>query len=157
MSRAPATTDASWRVISQTAEYALRAVLYIARRPGEELVPVGEIARMLQVPERYLARVLNRLRRKGVLTSVRGARGGFRLNEPADSVPLLDVVGPFQAVGEAPPCLLRGQRCGEDGVCSAHAAWHGVAAGVREFFLNTTVADLIRDDAGVTAPWSEAT
>jgi Rrf2 family protein len=143
--------NGSWRVISQTAEYALRSVLYIARRPGDARVPAAEIARVLRVPERYLARVLNTLRRTGVLESVRGAHGGFRLAMPARGITLLEVVGPFEPVGEAPPCLLRGQRCGEEGSCSAHAAWNGVAAGVRDFFRNTTIEDLTRGEAGGVA------
>lgn len=146
-SRAVVDENGGWRVVSQTAEYALRAVLYIARQPADSLVPVVEIARVLHVPERYLARVLNGLRRTGVLQSVRGAHGGFRLAGPAGAVTLLEVVTPFEPVGEAPPCLLRGQRCGDGGRCSAHDAWYGVAGQVRDFFHDTTIEDLIRDGA----------
>ena len=148
MTREIAVDDAAgWRVVSQTAEYALRAVLYIARQPADRLVPAAEIARVLQVPERYLARVLNGLRRTGVLASVRGSHGGFRLDGPPAVLTLLEVVAPFESPGETPPCLLRGQRCGEDGICSAHDAWYGVAARVRDFFQRTTIEELIHDGA----------
>jgi Rrf2 family protein len=140
------TAVGGWRVISQTAEYALRAVLYIASQRDDVAVPVAEIAGVLDVPEKYLARVMNTLRRRGVLQSVRGSHGGFRLQRPAGQLALFDVVTPFEPVGEPPPCLLRGQRCGTEGFCSAHDAWHGVAADVRDFFHRSTIADLIRGE-----------
>jgi Rrf2 family protein len=136
----------AWRVLSQTAEYALRAVLYMAGRQEATAVPVAEMAGALAVPEKYLARVLAALRKNGTLRSTRGARGGFRLARPAGSVTLLEVVAPFEPVGEARPCLLRGRACGSGGRCSAHDVWQGVGAGVRGFFERTTVADMLPDE-----------
>lgn len=134
--------EAKWRMLSQTAEYALRAVLYLASS-AERAVGAADIASRLSVPERYLARVLNALAHAGVLVSTRGAQGGFRLARPAVELTLAEVVAPFDAVGEAPQCLLRDQRCGDGEPCIAHAHWHDVAGNVRQFFQETTIGDLI--------------
>ena len=138
-------TEPKWRMLSQTAEYALRAVLLLALRSGDAAVGAGEIAASLDVPERYLARVLNVLAHEGVLTSTRGAQGGFRLALDARELTLAAIVAPFDAVGESPQCLLRDQRCGDAEPCIAHAHWHEVADNVRSFFQHTHVADLIEE------------
>jgi Rrf2 family protein len=134
-----------WRMISQTAEYALRAVLHLALRPAGEATSAAGAAVELGVPERYLARVLNTLAREGVLVSTRGAQGGFRLAVTPSLLTLAAVVAPFDAVGEPHRCLLREARCGDGEPCLAHAQWHRVAGGVRTFFRTTTIADLIAD------------
>ena len=146
--------SANWRMVSQTGEYALRAVLHIARRREAVPVPVPDIARALHVPAKYLARVLNVLAHSGVLHSTRGTRGGFALARPAAGLALADVLAPFEPADEAPRCLLRGEQCGAGRQCAAHATWHDLAAGVRAFFERTSVADLL--SGHVPAPTSYA-
>lgn len=145
-------SDAPWRMISQTAEYALRAVLHLAGRPPQRLTSAAESAAAISVAERYLARVLNALAHAGVLRSVRGPHGGFRLALPASQLTLAEVVAPFDAVGDPPQCLLRNQRCGTGEPCLAHAGWNAVAAGVRAYFQETTVADLLHASAHLAPP-----
>jgi Rrf2 family transcriptional regulator, iron-sulfur cluster assembly transcription factor len=136
----------AWRMISQTAEYALRVVLYLAAQPDGERVGAARAAADLNIPERYLARVMNALARDGVLVSARGARGGFSLAVQPAKLTLGSVVAPFDAAGQAPQCLLRDQQCGHGEPCLAHEHWHRVAGDVRQFFLTTTIADLLADE-----------
>ncbi|HSJ23123.1 MAG TPA: Rrf2 family transcriptional regulator [Longimicrobiales bacterium] len=140
----------AWRMISQTAEYALRVVLYLAARPAGERVGASRVAAELGIPERYLARVMNALARDGVLLSARGAQGGFSLAVLPAALTLGAVVAPFDAVGQAPQCLLREQRCDPSDPCLAHEHWHCIAGGVRHFFQTTTIADLLGDE--LTSP-----
>jgi Rrf2 family protein len=135
----------TWRMVSHTGEYALRAVLYLAGHDGVAPASVSRIAAALRVPEKYLGRVLNTLARAGTLRSNRGVHGGFRLARPAAQITLAEVVAPFDAVGEPMQCLLRGERCGAGDVCDAHALWHDVSSRVRGFFHGTTIADLLAD------------
>jgi Rrf2 family protein len=133
-----------WRLLSQTAEYAIRSALYIARR--ERAVPAADVAEALAVPTRYLGHVLNELVRAEVLTSMRGPRGGFRLRRPAAEIPLADVVAPFDGVSRPAQCLLRPQPCGLGPPCFAHDQWRDAADGVRRFFHSTTLGQLIGGD-----------
>jgi Rrf2 family protein len=135
--------DPRWRMISQTAEYALRVVLHLSAQPAGRQTSVIEAASAVDVPERYLARVMNALAHAGVLVSTRGAQGGFRLAHAPGELTLAAVVAPFDAVGDAPQCLLRDQVCTESDSCIAHHHWRDVASGVRTFFQTTTIADLV--------------
>lgn len=135
------------RVLSRTAEHALRAALYLARRRGNGLLPAGEIAAALGTPPNYTGKTLRQLTRKGLLRSVRGPRGGFALGvEPTElSVStLLDAVegaAPMQAV-----CLLGDRLCNAADPCGAHARWMEVQNRTNELLTQTTLADLLGDE-----------
>ena len=133
-------------MLSQTAEYALRTVVFLAART-EAPVRIDEIAAALDIPRNYLSKILHRLAREGILTSSRGKGGGFRLAAPAGRISLLRVVERFDHLGSQQRCLLRRDVCSDQHACEAHAAWKEVGARVAAFFAGTTVADLARGAA----------
>lgn len=130
-------------MISQTAEYALRAVLYLAQRDDRAPIRVGEVAQELGVPSNYLSKTLHALARTGVLHSTRGPHGGFRLAVPPRRLSLLRIVSPFDDIGARRECLLGQAQCSDIRACAAHAAWKEVSERVTHFFHTTTVADLL--------------
>jgi Rrf2 family protein len=129
-------------VLSQTAEYALRAVLHIAKHGNDSPVPVQDIAAALDVPRNYLSKTLHQLSRAGVLASTFGPGGGFQLASPAAETMLDAVVSPFDEAGER-HCLLGRTRCMDSNPCQAHAHWKGIAVQIQTFFRTTTVATLL--------------
>jgi len=133
-------------VLSQTAEYAIRAVLYIAMKDGEQKpVKLGEIASALEVPRNYLSKTLHQLARTNVLLSERGPSGGFRLGTPPEELRLADVVAPFDPVRLARRCLLGEGECSDATPCAAHERWKPVAEPMRSFFRETTIGDLLKE------------
>lgn len=132
-------------MLSQTAEYALRAVLMVAREPDGQPVGAARLAEALGIPQNYLAKTLNQLRRSGVLVSTRGKLGGFTLSRPAEGITLLEVVLPFDEVQGKRYCLMGRSRCNDSNPCAAHGRWKSVSEKIAEFFRETTVADLARD------------
>jgi Rrf2 family protein len=122
-----------------TAEYALRAVLRIAREHPRP-VRVAEVAAAVGAPPNYLSKTLGQLARAGVLSSLRGRNGGFRLVEAPDAVTLDRVVAVFRDRGPA-RCLLGGL-CGDNADCPVHTRWQPIASRITSFFQSTTVADL---------------
>lgn len=128
-------------MLSQTAEYALRTVVFLADR-SEAPVRIDEIAAALDIPRNYLSKVLYRLAQESVLTSTRGQGGGFRLASPAERIRLLDVIEPFDHIGSQRRCLLGRAVCSDQRACEAHEAWKEVGGRVAAFFAGTTVADL---------------
>lgn len=138
-------------MLSHTAEYALRAVLYIAQHQTEtELVRNDVIAEALDVPRNYLSKILHTLGREKLLQSTRGPSGGFRLARNPDNVSLLQVVEPFDDFGGPRSCLLGRPRCSDRNPCPAHNRWKGISEQVGAFFRNTTVGDLLREPGSLT-------
>ena len=128
-------------MLSQTAEYALRAVLAIARAQGEA-IGAGVLAKQVGVPASYLAKTLNVLVRNGVLVGSRGRNGGFRLAKRASQIALLDVVTPFDDIRPGRRCLLGRPTCSDQNPCAAHTRWREVSQRIGDFFAETTVEDV---------------
>jgi Rrf2 family transcriptional regulator, iron-sulfur cluster assembly transcription factor len=133
-------------MLSRTALYALQATLHLAHQPNGTPVAASVIARELEIPANYLAKVLHRLAREGVLESVRGAHGGYRLSRDPRSLTVARVVAPFDEFRPGTVCLMGGRPCDPAHPCPAHdrwARWTGVARGMLE---ETTVAELLAPD-----------
>lgn len=129
--------------LPHTAEYALRAVCYIAEHEHAGPVPVPAIAEALEAPQNYLSKILHQLGTDQlVLRSVRGARGGYRLGLPPDEIRLATIVEPFLPPTEH-RCIMGRTRCGDDAPCGAHGRWKAVKETAQAFFSELTVADLL--------------
>jgi Rrf2 family protein len=140
--------EAEAAMLSQTAEYALRTILFIAQRNKEEgPVQTEAIAEALDIPRNYLSKILHRLAQQGVLRSTRGRGGGFLLSRPPEEMPIIDVVGLFDQISPGRSCLLGRPVCSDANACDAHAAWKDLSERVASFFRETTVGDLLGDAA----------
>src|SRR5919197_2801439 len=79
-------------MFSTKAEYGVRLMVQLARRPGDEPVSLTEIAEVDGLPVAYLEHLVARLRKAGLVESRRGARGGYLLARPADEITMAEVV-----------------------------------------------------------------
>lgn len=128
--------------LPQTAEYALRAVCYIAEHEAAGPVPGTAVASALGAPPNYLSKLLHQLGTRGVLQSVRGAQGGYRLGVAPKQLVLATIVEPFIPEMEN-RCIMGHTRCREDLPCGAHQRWKEVKDTAAEFFAGLTIADLL--------------
>jgi Rrf2 family transcriptional regulator, cysteine metabolism repressor len=78
--------------LSRTAGYALQATLQLARTGSSLPVPCSQLAAQGQMPERFLLQILRNLVTHGILHSVRGVDGGYRLERRADEISLLEII-----------------------------------------------------------------
>lgn len=131
-------------MLSRTAEYALRAVLFLADR-RDAPASVDDIAAGLGVPRNYLSKTLHRLAAEGVLASARGRGGGFRLAVDPARLTLLRIVEPFDRLTGERRCLLGRPACSDRSPCPAHHQWSALSERVADFFRKRTVADLLRE------------
>ncbi|MFT3914529.1 MAG: Rrf2 family transcriptional regulator [Anaeromyxobacteraceae bacterium] len=128
---------------SASAVHALRATSWLAEHPGAEPVLGRDLAREIEVPPDYLAKVLGTLAKHGVLRATRGAKGGYRLARAPSRIRLLEIVEPFEGTRARTTCLLRpGKPCRPSTACAAHDSWSSVTEAYREFLENTTVEDI---------------
>ncbi len=125
-------------MISQTAEYALRAIVYLADQ--SEPQTNASIAEVTKVPIGYLAKIMQTLSRARLVTSQRGLHGGFLLAfKPGELTVLkvLNAVDPIQHYHECP--------LGTHGsnLCPLHRSLDDAANAIEATFGDTTIADLI--------------
>lgn len=131
-------------MISQTAEYALRAVVCLASRPGKPLV-TPEIARITHIPAGYLAKVLQMLARRGVVRSQRGLHGGFSLAHCPAELTVLDVVNAVDPLKRIETCPLGLDRHGQR-LCPLHRRLNEAVEQVERAFADHVIADLLEPE-----------
>lgn len=130
-------------MFSQTTEYALRAMAWLAALEGDP-VSTGVLAEKAQVPQNYLAKVLQQMASAGLVSGQRGVRGGYKLAKPAESITLLDVarsVAPLERIDRCP--LASAARNGT--LCPLHRVADRAAAAVIEVYGSVTLRDLLKD------------
>jgi len=127
-------------MLNQTIEYALRAVIHIGRDPSASF-RASEVAKAIDAPRDYVAKILGQLVRAGILESGRGPCGGFRLLGAPEETRLADVVNVF-GQSASRRCLLGHGVCGETPSCVVHKRWAPIATSMNGFFADTTLADL---------------
>lgn len=129
-------------MISQTAEYALRAIVYLADQ--QEPRTTQQIAQVTRVPAGYLSKVLQSLARGGLVTSQRGLHGGFRLAQSAKEVTVwqvIDAVDPLQRIRSCP----LGLKSHGVNLCPMHRRLDDALAMVETAFRASTVAELLEE------------
>ncbi len=130
-------------MISQTAEYALRAVVCLADRGGKPMV-TPEIAAVTRAPAGYLSKVLQMLGRGGIVRSQRGLHGGFVLARPAADLTVLEVINAVDPVKRIHTCPLGLQVHGER-LCPLHRRLDEVAAHTEAALGEFSIRDLLSE------------
>ena len=128
-------------MISQTAEYALRAVVCLAA-DSDRTLTTPEIARRGMIPEGYLAKVMGLLVRARLVRSRRGVGGGFRLVRSPERLSVLDVVRSVDPVRRIPACPLgRPEHRGR--LCPLHRRLDRAAASLEAALADIPIRDLL--------------
>jgi Rrf2 family iron-sulfur cluster assembly transcriptional regulator len=136
-------------MLSQTADYALRALLLLARQPANRYnLSAGEIDAATGAPANYMSKVLNTIAKAGLVTSARGPAGGFRLALSSESIVLSRVIDLFDTSRANPRCMLGSGACNPSAPCAAHHSWESVLDARRSPLTTTTIADLLHGHTG---------
>jgi Rrf2 family protein len=109
--------------LTRRGDYAIRAMLALAREPSDTWRSVPEVSASMAIPERFLPRVMSDLLRAGLVVGRRGRTGGYRLARPASAISLLEIIGAADPEPEIRRCILRGVPCGLVGKCDVHDAF----------------------------------
>lgn len=129
-------------MLTQTGEYALRAMVYLARKGEQGYVGVKEIAQATDVPSNYLAKILQQLTRAGVLESQKGFGGGFRVARKLNKITLYDIVQPLERVEKFQQCVLGQRMCNDQVACPLHDAWKAISGQYLGSLHDTTLQDV---------------
>lgn len=130
-------------MLSQTVDYALRAVTHLAYRAPDSQT-TEQIAEATLVPRAYLSKVLQGLVRGGIVTSQRGIGGGMSLVKSADQLTLLEVVNAVEPVDRIRTCPLGIQTHGMR-LCPLHRRLDAALAMVENAFESTTLAQILEE------------
>jgi Rrf2 family transcriptional regulator, cysteine metabolism repressor len=156
-------------LFSTKAEYGVRLMVELGRRAGgaapegAEPVSLGAVAEAETLPLSYLEHLVAKLRGARLVTSVRGAHGGYRLARPATEITMLDVVEALEGPIAPMECfhvdregrVLCSHETDADRACATKLLWTRVQGGVTRALAGTTLADLVEFAEGAPKPVAE--
>lgn len=132
--------------LSTKGRYAVTALADIALNGTAGPVALADISARQGISLAYLEQLFVKLRRRGLVASVRGPGGGYRLASAPEATRISDVMAAVDERLNAMGCDGQGERCGNSHeACLTHALWEQLSAHVHVFLSQTTIADVIGD------------
>ena len=139
-------------LFSTKAEYGVRLMIELGRQPGSTPISLNSVAEAERLPLSYLEHLVAKLRKAGLVTSTRGAHGGYRLAMPAAEITMDAVVqalegqiAPMECFHETPEgrVLCSHEEDNSAGGCATKLLWTRVQNGVNKALAGTTLAELV--------------
>jgi len=129
--------------LTAKSEYGVLAMIDLACTYGSGPVSAREIAERRQIPPRFLEQLFVALRRGGIVSAVRGAKGGFVLTREPTQITVLEIVEALEGPLETSVCdSERDAGCTRSGACAAAPIWAKATKALRDVFATTSLAEL---------------
>ena len=138
--------------ISRKIEYGLRAMIFLASQPLDEVVPFREVARRMDVPEDFLAKILKTLLGKKMVRSTRGAHGGYALARPPREISMLDVIEAVEGPVKVNVCQDSHDACKLSKACTMYGVWKLGQERMLEVYRAATLDKLAMTGLHAAAP-----
>jgi len=135
--------------LDRRGDYSVRAVLDLARHYGHGRRKAREIARVMDIPVRYLPQLLTPLVRSGIVIATAGPDGGYALTRNPASISLLEVIEAAEGPLQSPRCVLRGGPCDWEETCPVHDPWSRARAALAAELGAATFAQLASNDEAI--------
>ncbi len=133
--------------LTRAADYAARVMIQLAMLPIGTRSSRSALARASEVPEQFLAKILQALVRSGLVVSQRGASGGFALGRPPAEVTMLDVLSAVEGPLFLNRCVNPAEGCNRHSWCAAHELWVEAQAAMVEVLRKRSILELARESA----------
>ena len=130
-------------MFSNSSKYAIKAVLYLALNSSEDKkIMVKDISEPINVPQAYIAKLLQELSRQNIISSTKGPKGGFYLSKDNKKIPLRKIVNVIDGEDRLSSCLLSLESCNDDKPCPLHNSMYPLKTKLLESLENKTICDL---------------
>ncbi len=133
--------------LSKKTDYALMAMAHLAVKPGASS-SAREIAEAYDIPVELMAKVLQRLTRRGLLVSQQGTRGGYQLARAAGSISVADVIQAIDGPVAVTACSTHATRCGQFEKCNVRDPLRRIREVIVSALSETTMNELAADAVG---------
>jgi Rrf2 family iron-sulfur cluster assembly transcriptional regulator len=125
--------------------FAVTAMIDVALHGSDNPVTLAAVSERQKISLSYLEQLFGKLRRHGLVDSVRGPGGGYNLARPAGDVSVADIITAVDEPIDATQCGGK-ENCHDDRRCMTHELWAGLNAHILEFLRSVTLAELVRQN-----------
>ena len=125
--------------------FAVTAMMDLALRGSSAPVTLAEISTRQHISLSYLEQLFGKLRRQGLVTSVRGPGGGYRLARPIQAISVAEIITAVDEPIDATQCGGK-ENCQDDHKCLTHDLWANLNAHIFKYLQAVTLAELVRDE-----------
>jgi Rrf2 family protein len=132
--------------LTKRTDYAIRACLYLASNVREGPASSRRIAEHMDIPERFLPRVLADLSEAGIVDARIGRNGGYRLQRSPDGLSILELIETVEGASRSNTCVLRQRACDASRPCAFHPTWEEAQTAFTDVLATTTLTDLAAAD-----------
>lgn len=119
--------------LSRPAEYALRAMTFLARMEPNKRTRASDLAKAVDIPAAFLSKIMRRLTESGLVDSKKGHHGGFVLAKPPGDVRFIDVLRSVDFEPTAEHCLFGLGNCDANNPCPLHPEWSILKGQIEEW------------------------
>lgn len=130
--------------LTRRADYAVRAMLALARLPSGGQRSAPWIAERMRIPPRFLPHIMADLVRAGLLTATAGRSGGYRLARSIDDISILEIIEATEGDSRRRTCILRGIPCGPDDPCDIHDVFADAQEELLARLSGASLAEIVR-------------
>lgn len=137
-------------LVSTRGRYALRAMLDMAAQGGDAAIPLKDIAKRQEISQKYLESIMPSLKDAGLVSSVAGKSGGYRLSRHADEYTVGEILRASEGQLATVTCLNGGFECPRAGICKTLPMWKKLDVMVNDYLDTVKLVDLLRYPSGVS-------
>jgi len=136
-------------IVSTKGRYALRVMLCLAQRGGDDYIPLKEIAETENISQKYLESIMTILSKARFVDAVHGKGGGYRLNRAPEDYTVGSILKLTEGSLAPVSCTTQGAAaCSRSTCCQTLPMWERLEKLIDDFFEGITLADLLKDGAG---------
>lgn len=148
-------------ILGTKARYAVMAMVTLSHHQNGNVVTLGDLARMEEIPLAYLEQIFTRLRKNGLVLSVRGPGGGYKLARPANEINIAEIIIATDESLKMTRCSGHSaQGCKASNTrCATHGLWEGLERRIYEYLESITLEDVCqrRIDSLIEKPATDLT
>ena len=131
--------------LSTKGRYGLKAMFELSLNQENGPVPLKFIAKKQNISDQYLEQIFSKLKKSGLVQSVRGAQGGYLLAEDAKEITVGDILTVLEGPISLSDCVLDEDVCENSSVCVTKVVWEKMKKGIDEVVNSITLQDMIND------------
>lgn len=137
--------------LSTKGQYGVRAMFEIARGYPDKPITIKGISERQDVSVSYLEQILNKLRRSGIIKSVRGPGGGYMLNRPPAGISIGEILKELEGPVAITSCLRPDEGCSRVESCVTYLIWKSLGQTIEKFLGTITLESLLKDEKHLKA------